>query len=74
MGQRDGEASQEEGGVVTHEEHRERHLTLHKYLDELLADWIRHTPGRPTKNAVFELLQWSHQQTMNPTEDPKETQ
>ncbi len=49
------------------ESHRERHALLHKHLDELVADFITHTDGLPSKSTVFELIEWSYQQTLNPT-------
>jgi len=56
------------GETMTKEEHIQRHEKLHKYLDELVADWIDHTKSLPSKNTVFELLQWSNKQTSLPTE------
>ncbi len=49
-------------------EHIERHLYLHKALDELLADFIDCTSRLPSKTSVIELIEWSHQQTINPHE------
>jgi hypothetical protein len=49
--------------------HRERHELLHKNLDELIADWIRHNPGKiPSTSTIMDLMNWSHKQTLNPTE------
>lgn len=48
------------------EEHKERHRMLHGYLDELVADWIRHTNSLPSKNTVFELMEWSNTQIASP--------
>jgi len=53
---------------MTSEEHKERHVILHQMLDELVADFIRHTEKRPSKTSLFEFMQWSNQQTINPTE------
>lgn len=56
---------------MTHEEHRERHVLLHRMADELFADFIRHHPkehgflDRPIK----EVVEWSHKQTVDPDED-----
>jgi hypothetical protein len=50
------------------ETHRARHIELHRSLDELLADMIQQTSCLPSKITVLELLQWSHTQTVNPTE------
>jgi hypothetical protein len=54
---------------VTTEEHRQRHIELHKMLDELIADFIAHGEigtHLPSKTSVMELMMWSHQQTINP--------
>lgn len=49
------------------EEHRQRHVELHAALDELVADWIRHTGKRPSQGTIGELLAWSGGQMHNPT-------
>ncbi len=49
-------------------EHIARHKLLHTHLDELVADWIRHGNGMPSKKTVLDLMNWSHEQTINPTE------
>ncbi len=54
----------------TPSEHHARHYELHRALDELFADYIRHHPDDThfldlTFRAVME---WSYQQTLNPTE------
>jgi len=51
------------------EEHKQRHIELHKAFDELLADWIGHTESLPSKSTVMDLIQWSYQQTIEPTEE-----
>jgi hypothetical protein len=58
---------------MTHEEHRERHKILHRHLDELFADYIEHHHGERefTQMPLIKLIQWSYEQTFNPTE--KET-
>ena len=53
---------------MTPAEHKQRHLTLHRALDELIADFIIHTEKLPSKTTVMELMQWSHQQTIQPSE------
>ncbi len=57
---------------LTHEEHRARHVQLHRAFDELLADWLRHQPlDRPqcvADTPIAVLIDWSYQQTINPTE------
>lgn len=48
------------------EEHRLRHVKLHKMLDELIADFMRHTNKRTSQTTLLELMQWSCEQTKNP--------
>lgn len=52
--------------VTDFESHRARHRYLHRMLDELVADWIRHTDGRPSKNSVLDLMKWANGQRDNP--------
>jgi hypothetical protein len=52
---------------MTPEEHKARHQELHKYLDELVADWVTHTTCLPSKSTVLDLIQWSAKQTEEPT-------
>lgn len=47
--------------------HRERHELLHRCLDELVADWISQTNNFPSKSTVLQLMDWSAEQTRNPT-------
>ncbi len=49
-------------------DHKQRHILLHRYLDELVADWITHTEGLPSRSTIFELMQWANCQTYDPTE------
>lgn len=44
------------------------HKELHGSLDSLVADWITQTTCLPSKNTVIDLMKWSHQQTIDPTE------
>lgn len=53
---------------MTPEEHRERHRFLHRCLDELLADFIRHTGSLPSETTLMQFLTWSSHQTTDPTE------
>lgn len=46
-------------------EHAERHLKLHRALDELFADYIEHGKG-DTTNTIMDLIKWSHAQTIVP--------
>lgn len=48
--------------------HKERHEALHDSLDELVADFVTHTQKIPSKASVLELIQWSYEQTQNPSE------
>lgn len=48
-------------------EHRERHKMLHHALDELVADYISQTTGLPSQTTVMQLIEWSFEQTMQPT-------
>jgi len=50
---------------VTPKEHKERHVELHKNLDELFADFITHAGGRTT-NTILDLIKWSFKQTEQP--------
>ena len=50
------------------EDHKNRHIELHKYLDELVADWIFQTGMLPSQGTVLDLMGWSYQQTLNTTE------
>lgn len=54
---------------MTKEEHILRHKELHKYLDELIADYVRCTEKTLGKSTIFDLMNWSHQQTTNPEEE-----
>lgn len=47
------------------EEHLQRHLGLHKCLDELFADYIATGQGS-ANNTILELIKWSHKQTKKP--------
>jgi len=51
------------------EEHKERHKILHRHFDELFADYIDHHPKqvRFLEMPVRLLLDWSYEQTKNPT-------
>ncbi len=56
--------------VNTPEGHKARHVELHHALDELFADYIDHHPGEHefTSMPLRQLLQWSYEQTTNPSE------
>ena len=54
------------------EEHRRRHVELHHHLDELVGDYLTWNRNKvPSNTTVMELIVWSHQQTLEPSEgDP----
>ncbi len=54
----------------TEEEHKQRHIELHKSLDELFADYIAHHPKEAsfTGMPIGKLMLWAYEQTKNPTE------
>jgi hypothetical protein len=58
---------------LTREQHRERHKILHAHLDELFADYIEHHRDERqfTQMPLIKLIQWSYEQTFNPTEKPQ---
>ena len=49
--------------------HKIRHKELHKNLDELVADFIKHTENLPSRTTLMEFMEWSYEQTINPTEE-----
>ena len=52
---------------MTDGEHKARHEALHHAFDELIADFLLHNPGKlPSTTSVYELMVWSHAQTVNP--------
>lgn len=58
------------GAAMTREEHITRHRKLHKALDELVADFLRHTSGglgTGLHSPIEDLMRWSFEQTNNPT-------
>ena len=53
--------------MISEEEHKAIHVELHKYLDELIADFLRQT-GKPLSEiTLLDLVEWSYEQTKNPT-------
>lgn len=52
---------------MTKDEHIEIHEKLHKSLDELVADFTLHSEQLPSETTVLDLMDWSYQQTQNPT-------
>ena len=55
--------------LMTESEHKQKHIELHKALDELFADFITHHSGCSafTQMPVITLITWSAEQTENPT-------
>jgi hypothetical protein len=55
---------------LTPEEHKARHEHLHHCMDELFADYIEQHPDEHqfTQMPLIKLIQWSFEQTKNPTE------
>jgi hypothetical protein len=47
--------------------HLQRHMELHRALDELVADYVRHTRRSLSGSTVMDLLLWSARQTDDPT-------
>jgi hypothetical protein len=53
---------------MTKQEHIQKHIDLHNALDELIADWISQEEIIPfTDRPIIELIRWSFDQTINPT-------
>lgn len=52
---------------MTKEEHIKIHKKLHHSLDVLVADMIDQTRKLPSSTTVMELIEWSYEQTTNPT-------
>ncbi|MEZ7195270.1 hypothetical protein [Pseudodesulfovibrio karagichevae] len=48
------------------DKHKERHVHLHRRLDELVADFIQYTQKLPSKTTVKELIDWSYEQSLAP--------
>lgn len=53
---------------MSKKQHKDIHIELHKRFDELLADFIYHTDGLPSETTLAQFMQWSHEQTIKPTE------
>ena len=63
--------------ILTPDQHKIRHINLHRALDELVADWLLHVgtvfaAGKTlSMSSIMDLMEWSYTQTQEPTE-PKE--
>jgi hypothetical protein len=55
---------------MTADEHRARHVALHRGLDELCADYLAVTGRLLSDTTVMELVAWSHRQTTDPELPP----
>jgi hypothetical protein len=54
---------------TTQDEHRQRHIELHRSLDELIADFILHHKDKLlSETTVRELMEWAYLETINPTD------
>lgn len=66
----------EERGIdlmaLTEEEHKKRHIELHKAFDELLADYLDCNRGMGLESTLYDLAKWSHRQCTNPDKSPNE--
>ncbi len=52
---------------ISSEEHIKRHKDFHKFLDEMVADFIQHQDSHlPSKVTLLEFMSWSHKQTIEP--------
>jgi len=51
---------------MTDREHHERHVQLHRALEELVTDYLLCTGGLPGETAVHDLLEWSRAQANGP--------
>ena len=55
---------------LTEEQHMDRHVELHRSLDELIADFFDHNHDKGLTATLHELMKWSCKQTTDP--DTKE--
>ena len=53
---------------MTTNEHIKKHKELHRALDELIADYILTTKKGLQNTNLLQLIEWSHEQTIKPTE------
>lgn len=62
------EGAAERAAKVDRAAHIKRHVDLHRALDELMADYVGHTRRLLGQTTMIEFMQWSYEQTLNPTE------
>lgn len=55
---------------MTRDEHIAEHKRLHRALDQLITDFARNTGKLFDETTVTELMQWSHRQTIKPSDPP----
>ena len=63
------------GEAEERKEHRKRHVELHRELDELIADFISDKSNKGallSNTTIMELMHWSYEQTLKPTEKGEE--
>ena len=51
-------------------EHKQRHIELHRSLDQLFADFVQHNPHLHNymQQPIMALIEWSYRQTIEPDE------
>jgi len=49
------------------DDHKRRHVALHRHLDELVADYIGNTGNLPSKVTLMQFMKWSAEQTKHPS-------
>lgn len=61
---------------MTPKEHQAEHIRLHRAFDELCACYLTETRrenGRGSvHDSIFQLMEWSHQKTMQPSPSPEQ--
>ena len=56
---------------MTKQEHIEEHQLLHDNLDKLMAEYITHAGGLPSRTSLIDFMAWSHKQTVQPDHPPE---
>jgi len=59
------------GEAEEREERRERHVELHRMLDELIAGFLMTRQDKVRaleQTTIIEFMHWSYEQTLKPTE------
>jgi len=54
---------------ISKEQHKKRHVMLHKHMDELLGDYIHHTGKWISNSTIWNVIDWSFKQTATPEDD-----